>query len=165
MVYPLRFFAAAIVLWHYRSQYRELEWKPGWFGPLVGVPVFVMWLLLDMTTNERLTSNLGSELAKTSIFFRRVSWLTLRVLAAVVTVPIAEELAFSRISHPWDHVARLFHFECPAMVPAFGSGRVPRFWPPPWQSLDGSHDRRRLLCSQFLRRGRIGDRSRRPRAN
>ena len=35
MVYPLRFFAAAIVLWHYRSQYRELEWKPGWFGPLL----------------------------------------------------------------------------------------------------------------------------------
>ena len=32
---------------------------------VVGVPVFVMWLLLDMTTNERLTSNLGSELAKT----------------------------------------------------------------------------------------------------
>ena len=32
-LYPLRFFAAAGVLWILRSKYAALDWKFGWFGP------------------------------------------------------------------------------------------------------------------------------------
>jgi len=90
--YPLRFLAAAIVLWHYRAEYRRIDWTFTWRGPAIGALVFAMWLGLSHWTSPT-ASSLGASLAAMSST-RRAVWLILRVAAAVFTVPMAEELAF-----------------------------------------------------------------------
>jgi hypothetical protein len=46
-VYPLRFLAAGATLWCFRDQYRILDWRISWFGPLIGLGVFLVWIGLD----------------------------------------------------------------------------------------------------------------------
>jgi len=95
--YPLRLFAAAGALWIFRRSYRALDWNFDWVAPTLGVLVFVIWIAMDRFSNPManpgLSSALPSELAASSEGVR-VTWILLRALAAVVTVPIAEELAF-----------------------------------------------------------------------
>jgi exosortase E/protease (VPEID-CTERM system) len=92
--YPLRFFAAAIALWHFRSEYRRMDWHFGWLGLAVGAAVFGGWLLLSHLAGVGEVPNpLGARLALLPPW-ERASWLAVRCLAAVVTVPVAEELAF-----------------------------------------------------------------------
>jgi exosortase E/protease (VPEID-CTERM system) len=90
--YPLRFLAAAAVLWHYRAEYRRIDWAFTWRGPTIGVLVFAMWLGLSHWTGT-VNSSLGASLAAMHPA-RRIVWLIIRIAAAVLTVPIAEELAF-----------------------------------------------------------------------
>ena len=97
-LYPLRFIAAAITLWYFRSEYRKLDWRFGWIAPATGMTIFLAWILPGwivpgLSTHEPLASPLGSALAALSPPMR-VAWIAFRVAAAVVTVPIAEELAF-----------------------------------------------------------------------
>ena len=92
-LYPLRFFAAAGALWFFRSKYASLDWHFGWLAPLAGGAVFVMWLGLDSLSGSHSDNGIAAGLASLPRF-AGVAWLTLRVLGAVVTVPIAEELAF-----------------------------------------------------------------------
>ena len=97
-LYPLRFIAAAIALWYFRSEYRKLDWRFGWIAPATGATIFLAWILPGwivpgLSTHEPLASPLGSALAALSPSMR-VAWIAFRVAAAVVTVPIAEELAF-----------------------------------------------------------------------
>jgi exosortase E/protease (VPEID-CTERM system) len=96
--YPLRFFAAGVVLWHYRAEYRRIDWAFTWRGPIIGALVFAMWLGLSHWPvlsgwSAPATSSLGATLTAMRPA-RRILWLTVRVAAAVLTVPIAEELAF-----------------------------------------------------------------------
>ena len=90
--YPLRFLAAGTVLLHYRAEYRRIDWAFTWRGPAVGALVFAMWLGLSHWSAPA-TSSLGVALAAMSPA-KRIIWLTVRVAAAVLTVPLAEELAF-----------------------------------------------------------------------
>lgn len=92
-LYPLRFFAATGALWFFRPQYAKLDWSFGWIAPAVGSLVFVIWLGLDLVSGAHEDSGLASSLAKLPAF-GRFAWLAFRTLAAVITVPIAEELAF-----------------------------------------------------------------------
>ena len=92
-LYPLRFFAAGAALWFFRRRYAELDWSFGWIGPVVGVAVFGIWLSLDLAAGVRTESTIAGGLASLTAG-PRFTWLVLRTLAAVVTVPIAEELAF-----------------------------------------------------------------------
>jgi len=92
-LYPLRFIAAAIAIWYFRSEYRKLNWRFGWLAPVTGVAVFLIWIAPALRTNDHRVSSLGAELAALSPA-ARASWILFRVAAAVVTVPIAEELAF-----------------------------------------------------------------------
>lgn len=92
-LYPLRFFAAAAVLWHYRQQYAKLDWRFGWTSAAIGGIVFVMWLVLDRLSPSGSGDAIRSSLAVMSPL-NRVTWIAFRALAASVTVPIAEELAF-----------------------------------------------------------------------
>jgi len=92
-LYPLRFIAAMGALWYFRNEYRTLDWRTGVAGPAVGILVFVMWIGMDHwrpTPVDNGTAGILSGLVP----WARFSWLGLRTLAAVVTVPIAEELAF-----------------------------------------------------------------------
>jgi exosortase E/protease (VPEID-CTERM system) len=90
-LYPLRFFAAAAALWFCRRSYRGLLWKPGWLSLAAGIAVFLMWIALDRGphSDNGIATGLASLPAPA-----RFSWLVFRTLAAVVTVPLAEELAF-----------------------------------------------------------------------
>jgi exosortase E/protease (VPEID-CTERM system) len=92
-LYPLRFFAAVAALWFFRSTYASLDWHFGWLAPITGAVVFVMWLGLESFSGAHTDNGIAAGLASWPPL-ARVAWLTLRVLAAVVTVPIAEELAF-----------------------------------------------------------------------
>jgi CAAX prenyl protease-like protein len=60
---------------------------------LTGAGVFLIWLMPSLFAHPREASTLGAALATLSPQARWV-WITFRIAAAVLTVPIAEELAF-----------------------------------------------------------------------
>ncbi len=92
-LYPLRFVAAAAVLWFFRSKYLELDWRFSGFSVLAGCAVFGIWLGLDLMAGSHSPSAIAAGLASLPSP-ARIAWLGFRTVAAVITVPIAEELAF-----------------------------------------------------------------------
>ena len=92
-LYPLRFVAVVGVLWMYRARYRAMDWKFGWFGIAMGVLVFALWMGCDFALNKTSNDAMPKALAAAS-WGARTTWIAFRALAAIVTVPIAEELAF-----------------------------------------------------------------------
>jgi exosortase E/protease (VPEID-CTERM system) len=90
-LYPLRFFAALIALLVFRRSYKELDWKPTIWAPATGLAVFLLWIAVDRIS--RVSATMPATLAGSSPFLRD-GWISLRILGAVLTVPIAEELAF-----------------------------------------------------------------------
>jgi exosortase E/protease (VPEID-CTERM system) len=92
-LYGLRVAAVLLALWIYRKDLPKPSWPPSWEAPLVGVLVFLFWIPMIGTpepgAGEALRQGLG-ELSAPG----RAAWLALRVFGAVITVPIAEELAF-----------------------------------------------------------------------
>jgi exosortase E/protease (VPEID-CTERM system) len=92
-LYPLRFVAAAAAIWYFWPELKKLNWRFGWAGPLAGVVVFLVWIAPTAWSHHFATSRLGPSLAALSPT-ARWAWIAFRVAAAVVTVPIAEELAF-----------------------------------------------------------------------
>ncbi|MGD0732548.1 MAG: exosortase E/protease, VPEID-CTERM system [Terracidiphilus sp.] len=92
-LYPLRFVAAAVALWHFRPELKKLNWRVGWAAPLAGVGVFLVWIAPSWWAQGLAPSPLGPALAALSPS-ARFTWIAFRVVAAVITVPIAEELAF-----------------------------------------------------------------------
>jgi exosortase E/protease (VPEID-CTERM system) len=91
--YPLRFVAAAGALLLFRRKYASIDWRFGWAAPVAGVLVFALWIELDRFAGPHVESGVPASLAA-SPAAARITWLVLRILAAVITVPIAEELAF-----------------------------------------------------------------------
>lgn len=92
-MYPLRFIAAAGTLLFFRRKYASINWRFGWAAPLVGCLVFILWIGLDRIAGTQTESGIPGSLAAWPAA-ARIAWLVLRTLAAVITVPIAEELAF-----------------------------------------------------------------------
>ncbi|MDQ1470465.1 MAG: hypothetical protein QOJ99_1945 [Bryobacterales bacterium] len=90
-LYALRFFAAAPVLWYYRSEYGIQNWIPDWFAVLAGISVFLLWLALDYGPHP--DNGIAGGLAALPLS-GRIAWISFRTLAAITTVPLAEELAF-----------------------------------------------------------------------
>jgi exosortase E/protease (VPEID-CTERM system) len=109
-LYPLRFAAAVIALWYFRAELKKLNWRIGWMSPLAGVAIFLVWIAPSWWAHQRAASPLGPALAALSPG-ARWAWIAIRVAAAVVTVPIAEELAFRGylarrfVSHEFDCVS------------------------------------------------------------
>ncbi|HEY4364642.1 MAG TPA: exosortase E/protease, VPEID-CTERM system [Bryobacteraceae bacterium] len=91
--YPLRLLAAVPALWAYRAAYRELDWRCGWQAAAAGAAVFGMWIALDRWSGQGSDSGIAAGLAGLPAA-ARTGWVVCRVAAAVVTVPLAEELAF-----------------------------------------------------------------------
>jgi exosortase E/protease (VPEID-CTERM system) len=91
--YPLRFVVAAIALKYFWPELKKLDWRVGWVAPLAGMAVFLAWIAPSWWAHQRVASPIGPALAALSPT-ARWAWIAFRVAAALVTVPIAEELAF-----------------------------------------------------------------------
>lgn len=91
-LYPLRFFAAAGAVWFFWPKYAKLNWGFGWVAPVAGALVFGLWMGLDSFLGHQ-DNGIQAGLAALPVA-GRVTWLAFRTLGAVITVPIAEELAF-----------------------------------------------------------------------
>jgi CAAX prenyl protease-like protein len=70
-----------------------MDWHFGWLGPLSGAGVFVLWVAFDRAIGAAPIAALPAPLAHATPLLR-VTWITFRAIAASITVPIAEELAF-----------------------------------------------------------------------
>lgn len=92
-LYPLRVFAVAAVLYAYRSELPPVVRRPSWESIALGTAVFVVWLVLEPRPD--LAQVAASQRQFDALpMAARAAWLLFRVLGSVVTVPIAEELAF-----------------------------------------------------------------------
>ena len=90
--YPLRVVAAAVALWCFRRSYRKLDWRVSWQALAIGGLVFSIWITLDYVSGwQRSSMPLRLALSSGS---RQLIWIAFRVCGAVITVPIAEELAY-----------------------------------------------------------------------
>ena len=92
-LYALRFIAAVGALWYFRRSYSSINWRFGWAAPLIGGLVFTLWIGLDRIAGTGTHSAIPAALAPLPPA-TRIAWLAFRILATVITVPIAEELAF-----------------------------------------------------------------------
>jgi exosortase E/protease (VPEID-CTERM system) len=154
-LYPLRFFAAAATLLFFKRKYSTLDLRIDWFGPAIGVVVFLLWIGLDRFFSPA-REVMPSALALATPLARN-TWLTLRVAAAVITVPIAEELAFRGflyrrfLSADFESVSSR-HFSWIALLASsviFGALHGSRWFAASVAGL--------LYALALLRRGRIGD--------
>ncbi len=113
--YALRLAAALGVLWLYRREYQRLDWHFGALGPCVGLGVAAMWLGIRPLLAHWGVAGVeidGTAAGLAAISLReRTFWVACRVLSAVITVPIAEELAFR------GYLARRFMDPDPERVP------------------------------------------------
>jgi exosortase E/protease (VPEID-CTERM system) len=93
VLYPLRVVAAGAVLLYFRRSYRELRWTCSREAVAVGVLVFALWMALEPAPDAAKQAAFADTLYALSPWFMAF-WLAARVIGSVVTVPIAEELAF-----------------------------------------------------------------------
>lgn len=93
-LYPLRLVAAAGALWIFRRSYKDCDWRFSWAAPVGGVVVFILWVGLDRVLGTATSYSPIPAALDAMNAPGRILWLTARVLAASITVPIAEELAF-----------------------------------------------------------------------
>jgi exosortase E/protease (VPEID-CTERM system) len=89
--YPLRLFACVAVIVIYRRRLAALDWRSSWRGPLLGIGVFLVWsIAVHFLAPD---SGMPEPLAAASPSLRW-SWMICRVIGSVLTVPLAEELAY-----------------------------------------------------------------------
>jgi exosortase E/protease (VPEID-CTERM system) len=90
-LYVLRFIAALIAVGVYWPRLKALDWRFTWRAVLAGIVVFAIWILgarLFLHSSPMPRTLLGMSPAA------RTLWIAVRVAASVITVPIAEELAY-----------------------------------------------------------------------
>lgn len=90
-LYPLRIVCAVAALWAFRNSYGSLDWRFSWRGVLMGIAVFGVWAALARFATTPAAA--PSELAQLP-GAPRAAWIACRAAAAIITVPIAEELAY-----------------------------------------------------------------------
>jgi exosortase E/protease (VPEID-CTERM system) len=92
-LYPLRVVAVVAVLVCFRDGLTELRWGWSWTAVGIGGLVYGLWLLLEplhaTADNTVFADGLASMPAGGA-----VAWLIFRAVGSVLTVPLAEELAF-----------------------------------------------------------------------
>jgi exosortase E/protease (VPEID-CTERM system) len=154
-MYALRVSAAAAALWYFRDSYRALDWRVGWPAVALGGLVFLIWIAL-----EPLAGSAGAAPPVALTFapaLARLAWLVFRILGAVITVPMAEELAFRGfllrrlISADFESVAWRTFAWAPFLISSIGFGLLHG---DRWLagSIAGS-----IYAFAMLRRGRIGE--------
>jgi CAAX prenyl protease-like protein len=90
--YALRVLAAGAALWAFRRQYSPWRWRCSSAAVGTGIAVAVPWILLAPAAGA------GSDATAAALVTMAPGWATLwilcRFVGAVVTVPLAEEIAF-----------------------------------------------------------------------
>jgi exosortase E/protease (VPEID-CTERM system) len=89
--YPLRVIAGLSVLALFRHKLATIDWRFSWRGPLIGIIVFLIWILAAHFLLP--VSAMPGKLAAVSPALRGF-WILSRVVGSVLIVPIAEELAY-----------------------------------------------------------------------
>jgi exosortase E/protease (VPEID-CTERM system) len=151
-LYPLRVIAGALVLWGFRRSYRGLNWKLSYAGPVIGIGVFLLWILPWPSS----ASHMPETLKEATPLVRNV-WIVFRCAGAILTVPIAEELAFRgfllrRLVSPDFELLDYRHFTWIALTVSslvFGAMHGGRWIAGTLAGL--------LYAFAMLRKGRIGD--------
>lgn len=92
VLYPLTVIATAVVLFRYRNVYRSLPFAISPVAIAIGVAVFAIWIVLD-PSSPGTPSRSVARLAELPPALA-AAWLVVRGIGTVITVPIAEELAF-----------------------------------------------------------------------
>ncbi len=93
LAYPLRVVAALVALVAFRRLYVDVRWTCSWVAVAVGVFVFACWMALEPAPDAAKQAAFGASLDALPRA-AMIAWLVFRVVGAVITVPIAEELAF-----------------------------------------------------------------------
>jgi exosortase E/protease (VPEID-CTERM system) len=92
--YPFRVLATAAALWYFRRYYAALRWIWSWTAVAIGVGTFVLWMALEpASAGTAAVTSLGTDVTSLGAPWS-TAWLVFRVVGSVVTVPLAEELAF-----------------------------------------------------------------------
>jgi CAAX prenyl protease-like protein len=89
--YPLRFVAALGALYYYRDVILQFDWRFSWRGPAIGALVFLLWIVAAQALSPN--ASMPWQLHSLGPLGRSI-WITLRALASITTVPIAEEIAY-----------------------------------------------------------------------
>jgi exosortase E/protease (VPEID-CTERM system) len=92
--YPVRVVAAGAVLWAYRGEYTRLGWGWSWAAAGIGLLVFAAWIGLDRVFPPDAAAGHEGGKFLTYMWWEKGLWVGARILGAVVTVPLVEELAF-----------------------------------------------------------------------
>ena len=92
--YGLRVVGAAAAILFYRRSYCGVSWRVGWEGPVIGGLVFAIWIAAERLLFPHAIDLPMPSALSTSAAPVRLGWILFRVIGAIITVPIAEELAF-----------------------------------------------------------------------
>jgi exosortase E/protease (VPEID-CTERM system) len=95
-LYALRVIAAGFALWHYREELRSLRWnRPGPHAILTGIAAFVAWIALEVVIFGQMRLHQAEPAQLTAApAVTRFTWLAVRMIGGMITVPLIEELAF-----------------------------------------------------------------------
>ncbi len=91
-LYPAGVLATAAVLWRFRAHYQSFTGQVTWQSIAIGIAVFVLWIAL-VPPDDGSGEMLVRRLAEMPVWLS-ATWLVFRVIGSVITVPLAEELAF-----------------------------------------------------------------------
>ena len=93
LLYPVPVILAGCVLFGYRREYMKFEWTLSWQPVLIGAIVSAFWII-----SARLSAPVSSAGFENGLHGLsrggEAFWIVLRTVGAVITVPMAEELAF-----------------------------------------------------------------------
>jgi exosortase E/protease (VPEID-CTERM system) len=93
--YAVRVLAVAATLWYFRRDYASMSWRCSWFAVFVGTATFGLWIALDflLSVPSSATPLARARSAGLALGWAE-AWVVFRALGSLVTVPLAEELAF-----------------------------------------------------------------------
>lgn len=97
--YPLRVVLTACALALLWRHFRTIPFRVTGFAVAVGVLVFLLWLL--MVPDDPVASAMTDEHLHEIPSGLLIAWLVFRTMGAVLTVPLAEELAFRGYLFEW----------------------------------------------------------------
>jgi exosortase E/protease (VPEID-CTERM system) len=91
VLYPVRVAAVIAALWVYRHDLARLKWRPSFSAAGLGVLAFVFWTAL---AHRNSAFDITSRTAFSNLTSFSAGWIAFRLLGSIITVPLAEELAF-----------------------------------------------------------------------